>query len=612
MKEFDMNNQNEMNNQSSDNLNNNYQNPESDNVRNDAENTGIPENENKNADITEGAPVADASPVAPASETSGTDRANESSCEPKTVDSSYRRETPFANTENPYFKGFGDYRQTGENAAPAQQNPQPQPQQNPQQQYQYTGRGYGYNGNNFNQYPQNGGQYSNQYNHTYNAPRQEQGQISYTPTHTKVKKERKSKPISRGVLAAVLAVTVILSGCVGFGGAMLANSINSSKQENVVNNSSDKTSPVSTAGQGENVVIYRNVDDVNTSTGMSQNGTYSYAEVSAIVKDTVVEINTEFTSTSRGWYNYVQQGAGSGVIISTDGYIVTNTHVITDESTGRVADSITVRLTNGDEYDASVKGYDSEADIAIIKIEADGLTAAQCGDSDKLAVGEELVIVGNPLGELGGTVTNGIVSATQREIEVNGVKMYLIQTNAAVNPGNSGGGMFNMKGQLVGIVNAKSSGTGIEGLGFAIPINEALDVTEQLLQYGYVRGKTMIGVTFTEVSSNTFYFYYNIQAGVYVDSCSEGYNDDVLKPGDRVVAVNGNTVSTTSDIKSIVTSSSVGDKLKFQIERNGKLMEVEVECFEKVPDSQNNIEFDDSSRSSGSNTGFGSGSFFGN
>ncbi len=175
--------------------------------------------------------------------------------------------------------------------------------------------------------------------------------------------------------------------------------------------------------------------------------------------------------------------------------------------------------------------------------------------------------------------------------------MNLIQTNAAVNPGNSGGGMFNMKGQLVGVVNAKSSGTGIEGLGFAIPVNEALNVAQQLLEYGYVRGKTMIGVTFSEVSSNSFYFYYNIKAGVYVDSLTEGYNDDVLQPGDRVVAVNGDTVSSTSEIKAIVTAASVGDKLKFQVERNGKLMEVEVECFEKVPENGTSIEFSEDSNS---------------
>ena len=175
-------------------------------------------------------------------------------------------------------------------------------------------------------------------------------------------------------------------------------------------------------------------------------------------------------------------------------------------------------------------------------------------------------------------------------MDVNGVTMHLIQSNAAVNPGNSGGGMFNMKGELIGIVNAKSSGTGIEGLGFAIPINEALRINEQLLQYGYVRGKTMIGVSFEDVSSSNsfmyFYNYSNIKPGVYVRSLVEGYNDKVLQEGDRVIAVNGNEISTSADIKSIVSESSVGDKLTFQLYREGKLIEVEVTCYEKVPDGK--------------------------
>jgi len=174
--------------------------------------------------------------------------------------------------------------------------------------------------------------------------------------------------------------------------------------------------------------------------------------------------------------------------------------------------------------------------------------------------------------------------------------MSLIQSNAAVNPGNSGGGMFNMKGELIGIVNAKSSGTGIEGLGFAIPINEALQINEQLLQYGYVRGKTMIGVSFNQVdnSASMFMYYYNMKPGLYVSSLSEGYNDDVLQVGDRVIAVNGEEVSTQADVKAIVTESSVGDKLKFQLYREGKLIEVEVTCFEKVPDGVegSDIEFE--------------------
>jgi serine protease Do len=173
-------------------------------------------------------------------------------------------------------------------------------------------------------------------------------------------------------------------------------------------------------------------------------------------------------------------------------------------------------------------------------------------------------------------------------MDVNGVTMHLIQSNAAVNPGNSGGGMFNMKGELIGIVNAKSSGTGIEGLGFAIPINEALDINAQLLQYGYVRGKVMIGVGFDQVenSSSMFMYYYNVKPGLYVTSLAEGYNDSVLQVGDRVIAVNGEEVTTVADVKAIVSAASIGDILKFQLYRDGKLIGVEVTCYEKVPDGK--------------------------
>ena len=318
----------------------------------------------------------------------------------------------------------------------------------------------------------------------------------------------------------------------------------------------------------------------------------------AIAKEcikSVVVINVTETTISYG-QEYTTGGAGSGVIYTKDGYIITNNHVICDDSGTNVADNITVRLTNGEEYKATAIGADADSDIAVLKIEAENLTFAVAGNSDNLAVGEEVVVVGNPLGELGGTVTNGIVSATEREMDVNGVTMHLIQSNAAVNPGNSGGGMFNMKGELIGIVNAKSSGTGIEGLGFAIPINEALDINAQLLQYGYVRGKVMIGVGFDQVenSSSMFMYYYNVKPGLYVTSLTEGYNDSVLQVGDRVIAVNGEEVTTVADVKAIVSAASVGDKLKFQLYRDGKLIGVEVTCYEKVPDGMTgaDIQFD--------------------
>ncbi|MBQ5354739.1 MAG: trypsin-like peptidase domain-containing protein [Clostridia bacterium] len=409
--------------------------------------------------------------------------------------------------------------------------------------------------------------------------------ISYAPAK---KKDKKSSHV--GAIAAICAGCVLFSGLFGFGGTLLANRINGSRTVgSTLTEQHTASSP--SASSGDTVVIYKSVDDVVTSTAATAGSDLNYAQVAALVKDSVVEIVTEYT-TRNSWFQYTTGGAGSGVIISEDGYLITNAHVILDNNMQNVADTVTVRLTSGDEYTAEVIRYDTDEDIAILKVNASGLVPVRCGDSDKLVVGEELIIVGNPLGELGGSVSNGIVSATEREIQVGGVTMHLIQTNAAVNPGNSGGGMFNMKGELVGIVNAKSSGSGIEGLGFAIPINQALSVSEQLLNYGYVRGKPMIGVSFEDVSGSNYFFYYSVKAGVYVRSLVEGMNDKVLKEGDRIIAVNGEEISSSEDIKAIVYASSIGDKLTFQLYRDNKLMEVEVTCYERTPDaSDSSISF---------------------
>lgn len=486
------------------------------------------------------------------------------------------------NNNNQFDSDLNDYiNKEDQSKKPEPDVPVNEPQQTSEQYRQYRPepqQNSGYYGNGYPYYTYNTP------NNSYSAP---YGQgISYTPEAPKKKKKEK-KGISAGAVATLCCITILLSTAGGFVGTYFAGKITGDRHPGISNIVGSDNISMDTP-----VVIYRDVDDVQTSVDKADGEALSFSSVAALVKDSVVEITTEYNVQST-WYNYVTQGAGSGVIISENGYIVTNAHVITGE-TSAVADNIIVRLTTGEEFTATVIGYDTDADIAIIKIDATGLSAAVCGDSDTLAVGEELVVVGNPLGELGGTVTNGIVSATEREISVNGVKMQLVQTNAAVSPGNSGGGMFNMEGKLVGIINAKSSGTGVEGLGFAIPINDALSVTEQLMQYGYVRGKTYIGVGFEVVSSsNNFYFFYGIKPGVYVTSLVEGYNDTVLRAGDRVVAIDGKTISTVEEIKGIVTASSVGNVLKFQIEREGKLIEVEVTCYEKVPEkASENVKFD--------------------
>lgn len=210
-------------------------------------------------------------------------------------------------------------------------------------------------------------------------------------------------------------------------------------------------------------------------TKSTSKATGDLSKVSEKCMESVVEIKTEQMSRNRFYGNLVSEGAGSGVIISENGYIVTNYHVIEN------AQKATVTLANGKEYEAEYIGGDKERDIAVLKIDANGLVVATLGDSDKLAVGEDVFAIGNPLGELGGTVTEGIISSTSREVSVEGNTMDLLQTSAAINPGNSGGGLFNMNGELIGIVNAKSSGSDIEGLGFAIPVNTAIKIVEQLV-----------------------------------------------------------------------------------------------------------------------------------
>ncbi len=409
---------------------------------------------------------------------------------------------------------------------------------------------------------------ANANNYGYSAP-----QPPFEAPKTKENKKVKGRTFSGGAIAILLVACILLSFGAGLGGAYLSLYLSSNGE---VGNA--------VIGGNDDLIIYKSAM-VTDADGNEITTNLTVSGVADIVSDSVVEISTEVMS-SYGPFQYVSDGAGSGVIISENGYIITNNHVITGESNA-VADTITVRLKNTTEYEAKVIGTDAESDIALLKIEATGLKAAIVGDSDKLVVGESIVAVGNPLGELGGTVTTGIVSATGRTINVDGTEMKLIQIDAAVNPGNSGGGLFNLKGELVGIVNAKSTGTGIEGLGFAIPVKDAVNVSEQIKTNGYVTGRTYIGVSFLDVTDAfTAYRYFGTQTlGVYVYQALEGYNDKALMSGDRIVAVNGTEIVASEDIKSIVKSSEVGDVLKFTVYRKGVLTEVDVTCYEYVPET---------------------------
>lgn len=392
-------------------------------------------------------------------------------------------------------------------------------------------------------------------------------------------RNKEKKPASKGFVIAVAAICVVLSFAAAFGGTLLA-----SKENSIPGINSDRA-PLKVETGADNVGVDNAAGEIGLpdapsiivpSVGDSNNGTNStYSSVIKKVADSVVEITTETVSTNSIFSQYITEGAGSGVIISADGYIITNHHVIENAST------VTVRTTGGKKYAAEVIGSDSESDLAVLKIEADGLTYAIFGDSSKLVVGDEVIAIGNPLGNLGGTVTNGIISALAREVKISGTQMTLLQTNAAVNPGNSGGGLFNMKGELVGVVNAKSSGSGIEGLAFAIPSNVAANVAEQLAEYGYVRGRVALGISYMDIKDSYTAMMYRVDTyGMYI--LESEYNDE-LKVGDRVTAVNGNVITYGDDIKQYLKGCNVGDKITLTVVRDGKYVDVELECYEYVP-----------------------------
>lgn len=302
---------------------------------------------------------------------------------------------------------------------------------------------------------------------------------------------------------------------------------------------------------------------VNEKVGSTGYNNLSVSGVVALVAESVVEITTTQVQTDAIIGNYVKSGAGSGVLVDVggNGYIITNNHVIEGAS------QIVVRLTDGTEHVAVSLGGDADFDIAVLKINATGLPYATLGSSASLTVGEEVVAIGNPLGELGGTVTNGIISALDRSVTVDGHRMTLLQTNAAINPGNSGGGLFNMAGELIGIVNAKQSETGIEGLGFAIPIDIAWKAAEDIIQYGYVTGKPDYGFD-AVVYASDFHLVegwnrYLYPAGIYV----ENSRHDSLKEWDRIVSINGVTINSTSDFLNLIDQMTIGDVMEMTVSR---------------------------------------------
>ena len=340
-------------------------------------------------------------------------------------------------------------------------------------------------------------------------------------------------------------------------------------------------------GNAGNKVVIQQVERTDSSaasgTAVSSSG-MTTSQVSEMVSPSVVVITTEQVVYSQwSWYgqNQVESGAGSGVIISSDGYILTCAHVVSGAS------QITVTIGDTD-YTATVVGEDDTSDVAVLKIDATGLTPATVGDSDSLSVGDSVLAVGNPLGELGGTVTSGIVSALNRSVTIQGSSstntMSLIQMDASVSPGNSGGGLFNMNGELIGLVNAKSSSSDAEGLGFAIPINDAIQVAQDLLENGYVSGRPYMGITYIAVTDAQTAAQLNVNAyGVYVVDVVQGGPADKagLKAGDRIVSIDGTEIAQKDDLGTLMQQHTAGDTLSITVARDGQMQTVSLTLGEK-------------------------------
>ena len=320
----------------------------------------------------------------------------------------------------------------------------------------------------------------------------------------------------------------------------------------------------------------------NVSYDGASNETAAY--IYELAKQQVVGINTTVTYTT-GFFGQTATGevSGSGFIITEDGYIVTNYHVIEDAYKGDYP--VTVIMYDETTYEAEIIGFDADNDIALLKIDANGLSAAQLGDSNDLVVGQTVYAVGNPLGTLSYTMTSGIVSALDRTISTDTTDaVRVFQIDAAVNSGNSGGPVYNEAGQVIGVVNAKTNDIGVEGLGFAIPISDVTHIVNQLLENGYVADKAHMGVSISTVTESAAASY-NMVVGAYVNGVTEGSaaEEAGILVGDIITAVDGEKVESSSDLTAIVRTHYAGDSAEITVWRGGEEVTLTI-VFEETPE----------------------------
>ena len=378
------------------------------------------------------------------------------------------------------------------------------------------------------------------------------------PSHSKPAEKKEKKYVTRGALIACMILTMILSSLLG---AFISGAYFSK-------NASD--------GRAD-----RHDEDLSQlNLGDATGSELTVAQIVDKNEDAVVEILMSGTQQNMWGQMQLVQGAGSGVIVREDGYIATNYHVI------QGANKVEVTLHNGDSYVAQIIGSDPSNDIAVIKIDATDLTTATIGDSSTVDVGDLAVAIGNPLGQLGGTATTGIISALDRTLDVEGTTLTLLQTDAAINGGNSGGGLFNNKGELIGIVESKASAVGVEGLAFALPINNVAPIINDFIENGgntqaEQGGIPAVGIVISDVSEENAQYYGLESAGVYIAQVT---GENAMRAGfqseDRIVSFNGTEITDSNEFITLVRKCKVGDTVTIVVSRQGQQIEIKTELEE--------------------------------
>lgn len=313
----------------------------------------------------------------------------------------------------------------------------------------------------------------------------------------------------------------------------------------------------------------------------SSTSMYSAVDIAKKVSPSIVGIRTTVTTAQNSFFGNNSQSVseGSGIIISADGYIMTNYHVVQyADSKNNFGTSAILEVFLPDKRQAKAKfiGGDETSDLAVIKIDLNDLPAAELGDSSELEVGEPAIAIGNPLGmDFAGSVTVGVVSALNRQVQTDDKTLNLIQTDAAINPGNSGGALVNSRGQVIGINTIKISETGVEGLGFAIPINDAKPIVNQLMTYGYVKGRPFIGISGVEIT-DIMSRQYNLPVGIYIKQVTSGSGAEKagIRSGDVLVSLDGTQVKTMSDVDAVKKKHKAGDTVSAVVVRNGNKINI--------------------------------------